>query len=170
LALAYQVEHQLDTVVFRLFNTVGPRQTGRYGMVLPRFVRQALRHEPLTVYGDGAQRRCFCDVRDAILAIEGLAHHPEAPGQVFNIGGTQEISIAELADRVRLAVGTASRIVRVPYAEAYGPGFEDMVRRVPNTARIQQLLGWQPTRSIDEIIADVIAFERSGLDEIRKTA
>lgn len=160
LALAYGREYGLPVTIFRLFNTVGPRQTGRYGMVVPRLVRQALRGEPLTVYGDGKQSRCFCDVRDVVRAVIGLAEHTDAVGRVFNIGGREEISIAALAERIRLLAGSDSPIVRVPYAEAYAPGFEDMQRRVPDTARIAALLGWQPQRSLDEILRGVIAYER----------
>ncbi|MCS6882532.1 MAG: GDP-mannose 4,6-dehydratase [Oscillochloridaceae bacterium] len=161
LALAYQREFGLEVVPFRLFNTVGPRQTGQYGMVVPRFVRQALRGEPITVFGDGTQRRCFCDVRDAVEAIIGLALHPEAPGRLYNIGNPEEVSIRELAERVRRLTGSASPIVSVPYSEAYGPGFEDMQRRVPDTRRVQALLGWRATRSLDEILVSVVEYERS---------
>ncbi len=160
LGLAYQREYGLDVVVFRLFNTVGPRQTGRYGMVIPRLVRQALDGAPLTVYGDGRQSRCFCDVRDVVGAIAGLAQHPEAVGRVFNIGGSEEISMNSLAERIRLLAESAAPLVHVPYAEAYAPGFEDMQRRVPDLSRIAGLLGWRPQRSLDEILRSVIAYER----------
>lgn len=161
LGLAYQREFGLDVVPFRLFNTVGPRQTGQYGMVVPRFVRQALQNEPITVYGDGTQRRCFCDVRDAVQAIIGLALHPEAPGRLYNIGNPEEVSVRELAERVRRMAGSASPIVIVPYSEAYGPGFEDMQRRVPDISRLASLIGWEPRRSLDAILAAVIEHERS---------
>jgi len=166
LGLAYQHEYGLEVVPFRLFNTVGPRQTGQYGMVVPRFVRQALRGEPITVYGDGTQSRCFCDVRDAVAAIVGLALHPEAPGQLYNIGNPEEVSVRELAERVKALTGSASPIVHVPYSEAYGPGFEDMQRRVPDTSRLQDLLGWQPTRTLNEILAAVLAFEQGRMLEL----
>jgi UDP-glucose 4-epimerase len=155
LGLAYQREYGLPVVPFRLFNTVGPRQTGRYGMVIPRFVRQALSGEPITVYGDGTQSRCFCDVSDAVEAIMALAQHPEAPGQVFNIGSSEEVTIRELAERVKVVTDSGSQIVYVPYTEAYAPGFEDMRRRVPDTSRIQALLGWQPQLSLDQILVRV---------------
>lgn len=155
LALAYHREFGLEVVPFRLFNTVGPRQTGRYGMVVPRFVRQALKGEPITVYGDGSQSRCFCDVQDAVRAIMGLAPHPEAPGRVYNVGGSEEVSIYELAERVKAVVGSSSPIVVQPYDEVYAPGFEDMQRRVPDTGRIRTLLGWQPRLTLDGILARV---------------
>lgn len=163
LGLAYHREYGLDVVVLRLFNTVGPRQTGQYGMVVPRFVQQALRGEPITVYGEGTQSRCFCDARDVVEAITGLAEHPDAAGQVFNVGGAEEISIHDLAMRVKDLAGSASEITRIPYSEAYAPGFEDMQRRVPDTGRIQALIGWQPTRSLDEILESVIGYERRSL-------
>lgn len=156
LGLAYYREYGLPVVSFRQFNTVGPRQTGRYGMVIPRFVDQALRGEPITVYGDGSQCRCFCDVNDAVRAIIGLAQHPDAPGQVFNIGGTQEVSISELAERVKRVTGSQSKIVYIPYDMAYPNGFEDMRRRVPNTDRLRALLDWQPQLSLDQILVRVL--------------
>lgn len=155
LGLAYQREYGLPVIVFRLFNTVGPRQTGRYGMVVPRFVSQALRNEPITVYGDGTQRRCFCDVSDVVRAIIKLAQHPDAPGQVYNIGGTEEVRIRELAERVQAVTGSSSVITHIPYNEAYPDGFEDMLRRVPDTSRIKTLLDWQPQLSLDQILVRV---------------
>ena len=152
LGLAYHREHGLPVVPFRLFNTAGPRQTGRYGMVIPRFMGQALRGEPITIFGDGTQRRCFCDVSDAVRAIVGLAEHPDAAGRVFNIGGHEEISIRQLADRVKAVTNSPSELVFVPYSEAYAHGFEDMQRRVPDTTRIHQLLGWRPEVSLDETL------------------
>ena len=160
LGLAYCREFGLDVVPFRLFNTIGPRQTGQYGMVVPRFIRQALGGEPITVYGDGSQRRCFCDVRDVVTAILGLAGHSDAPGRVYNIGGTEEVSIQELAERVVEMTGSDSQITKVPYSEAYAPGFEDMERRVPDTERIHELLGWKSKRGLREILSDVISYER----------
>ncbi len=160
LALAYHQEYGLPVVVARLFNTVGPGQIGRYGMVLPRFVGQALAGEDLTVYGDGGQRRCFCDVRDVVEALAGLAEHPEAPGRVFNVGGEEEIAIRDLAERVIQRSGSSSGITLVPYAEAYAPGFEDMRRRRPDTSRVRRLLGWRPSRGLDEIIDAVIEHRR----------
>lgn len=163
LGLAYQREYGLQVTPFRLFNTVGPRQAGRYGMVIPRFVRQALQGEPITVYGSGSQSRCFCDVRDVVEALAGLASYPEAAGQVYNIGSNEEVSIWELAERVKALSGSSSPLVSVPYSEAYAPGFEDMQRRVPDTSRIRALLGWQPRRSLDEILAAVIDYQRDRL-------
>src|SRR5579871_1291294 len=133
LALAYWREKKLPVVVTRFFNTVGPRQTGRYGMVIPTFVRQALSGRPITVHGDGSQTRCFCDVSDVIDAVMKLMDHPGAVGQVFNVGSTEEVSIAELAEVVKVAAGSDSEIVQIPYSEAYEDGFEDMPRRVPDT-------------------------------------
>ena len=152
LGLAYGREYGLPVVILRLFNTVGPRQTGRYGMVIPRFVEQARSGEPITVYGDGTQSRCFCDVADVVRAIVGLAEHPDAPRQVFNVGATDSISIHELAVRVRDIVGSRSEIIRVPYDEAYAPGFEDMARREPNIGRIRALLGWEPVIPLEQIL------------------
>jgi len=152
LGLAYHHEHGLDVVPFRLFNTAGPRQTGRYGMVIPRFVGQALRGEPITIFGDGTQRRCFCDVNDVVRAIVGLAEHPDAAGRVFNIGGHEEVTIRQLAERVKSVADSLSEIVYVPYAEAYATGFEDMHRRVPDTTRIHQLLGWSAEIPLDETL------------------
>ena len=160
LALAYWKEQGLPVVVVRLFNTVGPRQTGQYGMVLPRFVTQALSGEPITVYGDGTQSRSFTYVGDVVDALVALAAEPRAVGQVFNIGNAEEISIRALAERVRNLAGSASSIVTVPYDEAYEEGFEDMPRRVPDISRIQALVGFTPRVPLDEIIRRVIAFHR----------
>jgi UDP-glucose 4-epimerase len=163
LGLAYHQEYGLEVIPFRLFNTVGARQTGRYGMVIPRFVRQALRGEPIEVYGDGTQSRCFCDVRDVILAITGLATSTNAVGRVYNIGSTEEVSIMQLAERVKALTGSASPIKVIPYSEAYPPGFEDMQRRAPDPERIAGLLGWKPVHTLDAILASVIAFEKTRL-------
>lgn len=159
LALAYHRERGLPTVVARLFNTVGPRQTGRYGMVIPSFVRQALAGEPLTVYGDGGQTRCFTHVKDVVRALALLLGSPGCHGQVYNVGSDHEISILALAERVRAAVGTAGEIRFVPYDEAYTEGFEDMRRRVPDVQRLRSL-GWKAEGSLDDIVADVVAHER----------
>ena len=160
LGLAYYHQFGLPIVVMRFFNTVGPRQTGRYGMVLPRFVRQALAGEPITIYGDGEQSRCFADVADIIDATVKLAQHPGAVGQVFNIGSTEEVTIRELAERVIAATRSQSKIVYVPYEEAYAPGFEDMRRRVPDLEKIHQLIGYEPHYSLDETLQRVIVYER----------
>jgi UDP-glucose 4-epimerase len=163
LGQAFQEEYDLPVVSFRLFNTVGPRQTGYYGMVVPRFVEQALKCEPITVYGDGNQTRCFCDVADAVRAIIGLADNPDAPGKVYNVGNTEEVAIKELAERVKAKTGSKSEITYVPYSKAYDPGFEDLERRVPDTRRIQALLGWQPEYTLDDILDRVISFTRRNL-------
>lgn len=160
LALAYYKQHRLPTVIFRLFNIIGPRQTGRYGMVVPRFVRQALRGEPITVYGDGRQTRCFLDVRDAVRAIIGLAEAPAAVGQVFNVGSTEEISILALAQRVKTLTASPSKIVFIPYEQAYEEGFEDFQRRVPDISKIERLLGYRPQYSLDETLQSVIDYFR----------
>jgi UDP-glucose 4-epimerase len=160
LAIAHWKERGLPTVIGRLFNTVGPRQTGRYGMVIPSFVDQALSGSPITVYGDGTQRRCFCHVQDVVQALAGLMGREEAYGQAFNIGSTEEISIGDLAAEVRDACGSDSEIVLVPYDEAYEAGFEDMPRRVPDTGKIETLLDWRPSKRLSEILAGVIAHQR----------
>jgi UDP-glucose 4-epimerase len=161
LAYAYHRERGLPTVVVRLFNTVGPRQASSYGMVLPRFVEQALSGAPLTVYGDGHQSRCFCHVRDVVGALMGLLDEPRAEGDVFNVGSTEEISMIELADRVIAAAGSPSRIDKLTYEEAYEPGFEDMQRRVPDISKINGLIGWKPSHSLDQIIEEVVAERRT---------
>jgi UDP-glucose 4-epimerase len=162
LAIAHWKERKLPTVVGRLFNTVGPRQTGRYGMVIPNFVRQALADEPLTVFGDGTQSRCFCHVSDVVRAIADLMRRDDAYGEVFNIGADEEISILDLAREVQRMTESKSEITIVPYEEAYEPGFEDMQRRVPDTSKIRSLLGWHPTKSLEEILSDVIDEHRRG--------
>jgi UDP-glucose 4-epimerase len=192
LGLAYHRQKGLPVVVFRLFNTVGPRQTGRYGMVVPRFVEQALAGEPLTVYGDGSQTRCFLHVKDAVAAIVALAESPAAVGEVFNVGSTEEVSIRELAGQVletveglgegsleRLNVGRlersrgervaleagageGERVVFVPYNEAYEEGFEDMARRVPDVSKIRGVVGWKPSKSLEDTLVDIVRVARDG--------
>jgi UDP-glucose 4-epimerase len=168
LGLAYCRQKRLPVVIFRLFNTVGPRQTGQYGMVVPRFTQQELKGQPLTVYGDGQQTRCFCDVRDTVQAIVKLAECSTAVGQVFNIGATNEISILELArkviqtlDELKIrpsALDNQDSLIRfVPYEQAYQTDFEDMRRRVPDTSKIQRLIGWQPSYTLDETLKDIFA-------------
>jgi UDP-glucose 4-epimerase len=168
LGLAYYQEYGLEVVPFRLFNTVGARQTGRYGMVIPRFVQQALRGEPIRVFGDGSQSRCFCDVRDVVEAVYGLALHSEAPGKLFNIGSSEEISIMDLAKTVKRLSQSASDIALVPYSEAYPPGFEDMQRRMPDASRIFQLLGWKPRFTLEQILQSVLEFERERSGTLNK--
>ncbi|MBV8077011.1 MAG: GDP-mannose 4,6-dehydratase [Planctomycetaceae bacterium] len=157
LALAYWREKRLPTVIVRLFNTVGPRQTGQYGMVIPTFVKQALAGRPITVFGDGSQSRCFAHVADVVDALIQLMDHPDAVGQVFNVGSTQEVTIADLAQRVRKLTDSRSEIVFVPYEQAYEAGFEDMPRRVPDLTKLGALVGFRPERTLDEILEDVIA-------------
>jgi UDP-glucose 4-epimerase len=159
LALAYWKERRLPTTVVRFFNTVGPRQTGRYGMVIPTFVRQALSGKPITVYGSGEQSRCFCHVADIIHGVQALAADDRSIGEVFNLGGSEEISILKLAERIKMLSDSPSPIQRVSYDDAYEQGFEDMMRRVPDTSKAHKLIGFEPTRKLDEIIRDVIAFE-----------
>ena len=156
LAYTYWREKGLETVIVRLFNTVGPRQTGSYGMVVPRFVGQALRNEPLTIFGDGTQTRCFCHVSDVVKGLVSLSEHPEAFGRVFNLGGGEEVSIKELAERVIKLAGSQSSLEFLPYDVAYEAGFEDMERRVPDTERARQLVGFEPSTSLDDIVRSVI--------------
>ena len=155
LAHAYWRQKGLPTVIVRLFNTVGPRQVGHYGMVIPRLVDQALRGAPMTVFGDGSQTRCFCHVSDVVRALLALVEMPDAEGQVFNVGSRDEISIAQLAQRIAEVTGSTSDIQYIPYEQAYEAGFEDMQRRRPDTQRIHALLGWEPKLGLDDIIADV---------------
>jgi len=154
---AYVREMGLRAVIVRLFNTVGPRQTGRYGMVIPRFVRQALANEPLTVFGTGTQVRCFCHVLDVIPALTALIASDRACGRAVNLGSSEQVSIGQLAERVIAATGSASGITRSSYLEAYGPGYEDMQRRVPDCSLARELTGFTPRRTLDDIIAAVIA-------------
>jgi UDP-glucose 4-epimerase len=164
LAKAYWKERGLPIVIARLFNTVGPRQSGRYGMVIPRFVEQALRQEPITVYGDGTQRRSFTWVGDTVNALIGLSEHPKAVGQVFNIGHSRDCSILDLARLVREIAGSRSDIVFIPQEEAYEEGFEDMQRRLPDISKISKLLGYQPTLDLREIVERVVAYYRAKLE------
>ncbi len=166
LALAYHQEMGLPVVIFRLFNTIGPRQRGRYGMVVPRFVRQALVNEPITVYDDGQQSRCFCNVRDVVRGIVGLSSVPEAEGQVYNIGSREEINILDLARKVKAKIGSQSQILLVPYEQAHAAGFEDMRRRMPDTGKVNALIGWEPTIGLEQTLDEIIAYYRTdGKDE-----
>lgn len=155
LALAYYKERGLPTVIGRLFNTVGPRQTGRYGMVVPNFVSQALSGDPLRVFGDGTQSRCFGHVEDVVRALADLMESGKFYGEVFNIGATSEITIAGLAEKVRDVVGSSSPITFIPYDEAYEEGFEDMQRRIPDTTKINDAIGWEPRKTLDDIVLGV---------------
>ena len=157
LAHTYAVEHGLETVIVRLFNTVGPRQSGRYGMVIPRFVAQALAGDPVTVYGPGSQVRCFCHVHDVVPALVALMSDRRAHGQVFNLGNAEQVSIEMLARRVIEVTGSSSPVIHVPYEQAYGPGFEDMERRVPDCTRARLQIGFEPRRSLLDIIHAVVA-------------
>jgi UDP-glucose 4-epimerase len=162
LALAYWKEKHLPVVIFRLFNTVGPRQTGRYGMVIPNFVKQALLGHPLTVFGDGGQSRCFTYISDVVDALIKLADHPDAVGEVFNIGnGKEEVTILDLARRVKERAASKSEITLVPYDKAYEEGFEDMPRRLPDTTKLCRLIGYEPRVHLDEILDNVIEYFRS---------
>jgi UDP-glucose 4-epimerase len=160
LALAYWKEKKLPTTVVRLFNTVGPRQTGQYGMVIPNFVQQALANKDITVFGDGKQSRCFTHVADVVQGLIGLTDTERSFGNVFNIGNNKEISILDLAKQVREMCGSRSEIVFIPYEKAYEQGFEDMPRRVPEIAKIGSLIGWKPTIELPQILTDVIAHFR----------
>jgi UDP-glucose 4-epimerase len=163
LAYTYWRERGTPSIVVRLFNTVGPRQTGAYGMVVPRFVQQALRGETLTVHADGKQSRCFCHVEDSVRGLIALLDHPGSVGQVFNVGSQEEVTINELAARVMDRTSSTSRVEHIPYDVAYEDGFEDMLRRVPDITRIKELAGWKPAKSLDDIIDDVVEFEKARL-------
>jgi nucleoside-diphosphate-sugar epimerase len=156
LALAHHQEGGLDCIIVRLFNTVGPRQSGQYGMVIPRFVERALAGEPLEIFGDGQQTRCFCHVQDTIRALSGLMAH-DAAGEIFNVGSTEQIAIADLARRVIEKTGSSSTTVSVPFEEVYGLGIEDMLHRIPSTEKIRAAIGWEPALDLERILADVIA-------------
>jgi UDP-glucose 4-epimerase len=157
LGLAYHKQFGVPVVIGRLFNTVGPRQTGTYGMVIPRLAKQAVSGQALTVYGDGQQSRCFCNVKDTVRAVVTLSAEPRAVGEIFNIGSTEEITILDLARRILARSGSSSEIKLVPYDQAYEAGFEDMRRRVPDTSKIKAAIGWQPTIQLDHTLDEVIA-------------
>jgi UDP-glucose 4-epimerase len=165
LARAFWQERGLPTIVVRLFNCVGPRQTGEWGMVLPRFVRQALTGADLTVYGDGEQRRCFCHVLDTVRALIALVDHPDAVGEVFNVGAQNEISMNALARLVLERSGSGSSMVHIPYEQAYEKGFEDVERRVPDIGKIARVAGWKPRFGLEEIVTDTIEFDRRSIAE-----
>jgi len=161
LALAYHQERGLDCVIARLFNTVGPRQSGQYGMVIPRFIERALSAQPIEIYGDGTQTRCFCHVTDAIQALKGLMDDAPTSGEIFNVGSTNRISITDLAERVKEMTRSESDIVYLPYEEVYGQGIEDMLHRIPAIDKIHDRIGWEPTLDLDLILADVIKHRRT---------
>jgi UDP-glucose 4-epimerase len=174
LALAYHQERGLDCVIARLFNTVGPRQTGQYGMVIPRFVERALAGGPLEVHGDGTQTRCFCHVSDTIRALKGLMETDSLRGEIFNVGSQNRISILQLADRIKELTGSSSELAFVPYDEVYGQGIEDMLHRIPDIDKIRAAIGWRPIRDLDRILLDVIEHARTvaalGADETARGA
>lgn len=161
LALAHHGERDLDCVIVRLFNTVGPRQSGQYGMVIPRFVRAALDGEPLEVHGDGRQTRSFCHVQDTIRALKGLMDERTISGEIYNVGSTERVAILELAERVKALTGSSSELVFVPYEQVYGLGIEDTLHREPVIDKIKAAIGWAPTRGLNEILSDVIAHGRA---------
>ncbi len=161
LAQAYHRQYQVPIIICRFFNTVGPRQTGTYGMVIPRLVKQAVGNVPLTVYGDGRQTRCFCNVRDVVRAVVTLSGEPRAIGEIFNIGSSDEVSILELAQRIVQRSHSRSEINLIPYEQAYEAGFEEMRRRVPSIEKIKAVIGWQPTIPLDQTLDEVIAQFRS---------
>lgn len=163
LALSYSYEKRLRVIIVRLFNTTGPRQTGYYGMVLPNFVSQALRGDPITVHGTGDQSRCFGHVYDAVESLTRLLNAPNAIGEIFNVGNDEEVTIYGLAERIRERTGSSSEIVKKPYNEVYGFGFEDMQRRVPGVSKLEKFIGYRPRTSLDQIIDDVIAEQRAAM-------
>jgi UDP-glucose 4-epimerase len=164
MAIAYHRTRKLPVIIARFFNTVGPRQTARYGMVIPRFINQAMGNEPITVYGDGSQTRTFTHVQDAVSAVMKLAENPEAIGEVVNIGGREEVSILDLARRIKEKVGSTSDIKLIPYEDVFPRDFEDMQRRVPSTLKLEKLTGFRPTIELGQILDDVIASLKTGLD------
>jgi UDP-glucose 4-epimerase len=161
LALAYHQERGLDCVIARLFNTVGPRQSSQYGMVVPRFVRWALAGDTIEIHGDGQQTRCFCHVQDTIRALKGLMDAHDRAGEIYNVGSQNRISVLELANKVRALTGSSSEVRFVPYEEVYGQGIEDMIHRIPSIAKVRNAIGWQPERSLDDILGDVVGFVRT---------
>jgi UDP-glucose 4-epimerase len=161
LAIAYWKERKLPVIVARLFNTIGPRQTGRYGMVVPRFVKAALNNEPISVYGTGKQTRCFTNVADVVHVLRLLVDEEQAVGQIFNVGGTERISIEDLAKKIKQMTNSQSEIVYIPYDEAYAEGFEDMLHRRPDISKLQRYIGFIPNTSLDDILKDVIAWVKS---------
>jgi UDP-glucose 4-epimerase len=163
LGIAYWHEKKLPVVIVRLFNTVGPRQTGRYGMVIPNFVCQALMNQPITVYGDGNQARAFGYVGDVVMALADLAQHPAAVGEVFNIGNTEEITINDLALLIKQMTRSESEIIHIPYDRAYEKGFEDMPRRVPDISKVQRLIGYRPRLNLKDILTEIIAVTRNSM-------
>ncbi|CAG0969772.1 partial UDP-glucose 4-epimerase, partial [Gammaproteobacteria bacterium] len=165
LALAYHQQFGLPMVICRFFNTVGPRQTGMYGMVIPRLAKQAVMGQPLSVHGDGLQSRCFCNVKDTVRAVIALSEHPAAVGQIYNVGSQHEITILDLARRILARAASQSEIKLIPYAQAYAAGFEDMRRRVPSIDKVNAAIGWQPVIELDQTLDEVIADARAQLQQ-----
>jgi UDP-glucose 4-epimerase len=161
LALAHHQERDLDCVIVRLFNTVGPRQSGEYGMVIPRFVDRALANAPIQIFGDGEQTRCFCHVDDTVRALVSLMDSPNTSGEIYNVGSPNRIRIIDLADRIREALGSSSELEFVPFDQVYGQGIEDMLHRIPSIAKVGAAVGWKPERTLEDILADVIEDKRS---------
>jgi UDP-glucose 4-epimerase len=161
LALAYHQERGLDCVIVRLFNTVGPRQSGQYGMVIPRFVQSALAGRPIEIHGDGIQTRCFCHVSDTIRALKGLMDEPSTAGEIYNVGSQERVRIIDLAERIKAMTRSDSELAHIPYDQVYGQGIEDMLHRVPSTDKIRAAIGWRPTLDLDLILADVIKAART---------
>jgi UDP-glucose 4-epimerase len=171
LALAYYEEFELETVIVRLFNTVGPRQSGQYGMVIPRFVERALNDETIEIYGDGEQTRCFCHVADTVLALSGLMDElPRTSGELFNVGAPNQISILDLADRIMEMTGSSSSVAHVPFREVYGTGIEDMLHRVPCIDKVNETIGWSPERTLEDILTDVVESVSANLATVRVPA
>jgi UDP-glucose 4-epimerase len=160
LALGYHQERQLDCVIVRLFNTVGPRQTGQYGMVIPRFVERALSHSPIEIYGDGEQTRCFCHVQDTIRALKSLMEETSISGEIYNVGSSNKASVNQLAQRIIEKTDSRSELVSIPFNEVYGLGIEDMLHRSPSIEKVRAAIGWEPTRDLDQILDDVIEQKR----------
>jgi UDP-glucose 4-epimerase len=163
LALAYHQERGLDAVIVRLFNTVGPRQSGMYGMVIPRFVERAIANGPLEIHGDGTQTRCFCHVQDTVRALVGLMDDPSTSGEIYNVGSQERIRILDLAKRVLAATGSTSELEFIPYDRVYGLGIEDMFHRIPSIEKVFGAIGWGPERTLEQILTDVIAYTRASL-------
>jgi UDP-glucose 4-epimerase len=161
LALAYHGERALDCVIVRLFNTVGPGQSGEYGMVIPRFVAAALTDEPLEVHGDGTQTRCFCHVEDTVRALTELMDTPAASGEIFNVGSSERVTIIDLAERVLALTGSTSEITFIPYDRVYGQGIEDMLHRAPSIEKVRAAIGWGPEKGLETILEDVVAYQRA---------
>jgi UDP-glucose 4-epimerase len=161
LALAHHQERDLDCVIVRLFNTVGPRQSGEYGMVIPRFVDRALANEPIEIFGDGEQTRCFCHVDDTVRALVALMNSPDTSGEIYNVGSPNRIRIIDLADRIKQALGSSSELEFIPFDQVYGQGIEDMLHRIPSISKVGAAVGWKPERSLDDILTDVIEDKRS---------